>query len=57
MKLYEKLIQGRVPMCFAQLLKYWYKEQTIQIKWGKYLFTLRKLPSNSHQKDSVYFAS
>jgi len=24
-------------MCFVRLLKYWYKEQTMQIKWGKHL--------------------
>jgi len=37
MILIEKLIQRKVPMCFLRLLKYWYKEQTIQIKWGKHL--------------------
>jgi len=25
-----------VPMCFVRLLKHWYKEQTMQIKWGKH---------------------
>ena len=24
-------------MCFVRLLKYWHKEQTMQIKWGKHL--------------------
>jgi len=32
MKLFEKLIQRKVPMCFVRLLKQWYKEQTMQIK-------------------------
>jgi len=27
MKLFEKLIQRNVPMCFVRLLKHWYKEQ------------------------------
>jgi len=36
MKLFEKLIQRKVPMCFVRLLKHWYKEQTMQIKWGKH---------------------
>ena len=36
MKLFEKLIQTKVPMCFMRLLKHWYKEQTTQIKWGKH---------------------
>ena len=36
MKLLVKLIQRKVPMCFACLLKHWYKEQTMQIKWGKH---------------------
>ena len=36
-KLFEKLIQRKVPMCFVRLLKHWYKEQTTQIKWGKHL--------------------
>ena len=36
MKLFEKLIQRKVPMCFVCLQKHWYKEQTMQIKWGKH---------------------
>jgi len=35
-KIFEKLIQRKVPMCFVRLLKHRYKEQTVQIKWGKY---------------------
>ena len=35
MKLYEKLIQRKVPMCFVWLLKHWYKEQAMQTKWDK----------------------
>ena len=27
MKLFEKLIQRKVPICFVRLLKHWYKEQ------------------------------
>ena len=37
MKLFEKLIQRKVPMCFVRLKKHCYKEQTMQIKWGKHL--------------------
>ena len=40
MKLFEKLIQRKAPMCFVHLLKHWYKEQTMQIKWGKHFFEL-----------------
>jgi len=36
MKLFENLIQRKVPMCFVRVLKHWYKEQTMQIKWGKH---------------------
>ena len=36
MKLFEKLIQRKVPVCFVCLLKHWYKDQTMQIKWGKH---------------------
>jgi len=36
MKLFEKLIPRKVPMCFVHLLKHGYKEQTMQIKWGKH---------------------
>jgi len=32
MKLFEKLIQRKVPMCFVRLLKHWCKEQMMQIK-------------------------
>ena len=35
MKIFEKLIQRKVPMCFVHLLNHWYQEQTMQIKWGK----------------------
>jgi len=34
MKLFEKLIQRKVRMYFVRLLKHWYKEQTMQIKWA-----------------------
>ena len=34
MKLFQKLIQTKVPMCFVRLLKHWYKEQTMQTKWA-----------------------
>jgi len=27
-------------MCFVRLLKHWYKEQTMQIKWGKHFSEL-----------------
>jgi len=37
MKLFEKLIQRKVPMCFVCLLKHWYKEQKMSIKWGKHI--------------------
>ena len=36
-KLFEKLIQRKVPMCFMRLMKHWYEEQTMQLKWGKHL--------------------
>jgi len=36
MKLYENLIQRKAPMYFVWLLKHWYKEQMMQIKWGEY---------------------
>ena len=34
--LFEKLIQRNVPVCFVRQLKHCYKEQTMQIKWGKH---------------------
>ena len=36
MKLFEKLIERKVLMCFVRLLKHWYKEQTMQVKWGEH---------------------
>jgi len=36
-KLFEKLIERKVKLCFVKLLKHWYKEQTMQIKLGKHL--------------------
>jgi len=36
MKLFEKLIQRKVPVCFVRLLKHWYKKQTMQVKWVKH---------------------
>jgi len=35
MKLFGTLIQRKAPMSFVRLLKHWYKEQKMQIKWGK----------------------
>jgi len=35
-KLFEKLLQRKVPICFVRLLKHWYKEQTMPIKWSKH---------------------
>jgi len=40
MELFEKLIQRKVPMCFVRLLKHWYKEQTMRLKWGKHFSEL-----------------
>jgi len=37
MELFEKLIQRKVSMCFVRLLKHWYKDQLVQIKWDKHL--------------------
>jgi len=37
LKFCEKLIQRKLPMCFVRLLKHWYKEQTMQISWGRHL--------------------
>jgi len=38
MKLFEKLIQRKVPMCFVRLLEQWCKEQTMQIQLGNHLY-------------------
>ena len=35
--LFEKLIRRGVPMCFVRLLKHWYSDQTMRIKWGSHL--------------------
>ena len=49
MKLFEKLIQRKVPMCFVRLLKHWYKEQTMQIKWGKHFSELFQVSNGVRQ--------
>jgi len=36
MKLFEKLIQRKVPMWFVRLMKHWYEELKMQIKCGKH---------------------
>jgi len=38
MKLFEKLIQRKMPMCFVRLLKHWYKEQNDANKMGQAFF-------------------
>ena len=48
MKLFEKLIQRKVPMCFVRLLKHWYKEQKMQIKWGKHFSESRGSTESTH---------
>ena len=40
MKSFEKLNQRKLPMCFVRLLKYWYKKQSMQLKWGKHCCNL-----------------
>ena len=32
--LFAKLIKRNVPMCIARLLLSWYRQQTMQVKWG-----------------------
>jgi len=32
--LFAKLFKRNVPMCIVRLLLSWYKQQTIQVKWG-----------------------
>ena len=49
MKLFEKLIQRKVSMCFVRLLKHWYKEQTMQIKRGKHLSELLHVSNGVRQ--------
>ena len=34
--LFQKLIVRNVPMCFVRLLVYWYTQQSMQIRWGRY---------------------
>ena len=31
--LFQKLIVGKVAMCFVCLLVYWYTQQSMQIRW------------------------
>ena len=35
--LFTKLIKRNVPMCFVRLLRNWYKNQTMQVRWGNHL--------------------
>ena len=53
MTLFEKLIQRKVPMCFVHLLKHWYKEETMQIKWGKHLSETFRFSERFSTKTSV----
>ena len=32
--LFAKLIKRNVPMCIVRLLLSWYRQQTMQVKWG-----------------------
>jgi len=32
--LFDKLIKRNVPMCIVRLLLSWYRQQTLQVKWG-----------------------
>ena len=38
--LFQKLIVRNVPMCFVRLLVYWYIQQSMQIRWGRYYSSL-----------------
>jgi len=50
MKLFEKLIQRKMSMCFVCLMKHWYKEQMMQIKWGKHLSEPFHVPNGVRQR-------
>lgn len=34
--LFKKLIERNVPMCFVRLLCFWYKQQSIVVRWGNH---------------------
>jgi len=51
-KLFEKLIQRKVPTCFVRLLKHWHKEQMMQIKWDKHLS--EPFPVSNGVRQGVY---
>ena len=53
MKLFEKLIQRMVRMCFVRLLKQWYKEQTMQIKWCKHFSELFHVSNGVEHRGAV----
>ena len=38
--LFAKLIKRNVPMCIVRLLLSWYRQQTMQVKWGTNFSTL-----------------
>jgi len=40
MKLFEKLIQREVLMCFERLMKHWCKEQTLQKMRQAFVWTV-----------------
>ena len=49
MKLFEKLIQRKVPMCFEPLMKHWYKEQTMQINNKNNILLQTHAPYHRHK--------
>jgi len=54
MKLFEKLIQRKVPMCFVRVLKRRYKEQTMQIKCGKHFSELFYVTNGQWRKQKIF---
>jgi len=39
-----------MSMCFVCLMKHWYKEQMMQIKWGKHLSEPFHVPNGVRQR-------
>ena len=42
-----------MQMCFAWLLKHWYKEQTMQTKWSNHLSELFHVTNGVRQEERV----
>ena len=51
--LFKKLINQNVPLCFVRVSYFWYKNQTMRVRWGAKLSRSFNVPNGVRQSSVV----